>query len=143
MSQFAMQVSDSVVYELFNAFPGAFIHYNGEIIVHKAANSYFILNDCKTRLEVQCKVLEWLSRDAFKSEPFRSAAKNIRFNEFILNGINTFLGTHFTHDDMEEIYTHLGNRCNHQRTLRFIESGYNVSILEEERKHGKAQSATE
>lgn len=130
MSQFEMQVSDSVVYELFNAFPGAFIHYNGEIIVHKAANSYFILKDCQTRLDVQCKVLEWLSRDAFKSEPFRSKAKNARFNEFILNGINTFLGTHFTRNKMEEIYTYLGNRCNHQRTLRFIESNYTLNLKE-------------
>lgn len=138
MSKFNMQVPDEVVYELFNAFPGAFIYYNGELIVHKAANSYFILKDCETRLDVQCKVLEWLSRDAYKSEPFHSAAKNLKFNEFILNGINTFLGTTFTHNDMEEIYTYLGNRCSHQRTLRFIESNYTLD-LKEDYERGKAE----
>lgn len=138
MSEFNMQVPDEVVRELFNAFPGAFIYYNGEIIVHKAANSYFILKDCTSRLDVQCKVLEWLSRDAYKSEPFNSAAKNLRFNKFILNGINTFLGTSFSYDDMEEIYTYLGNRCNHQRTLRFIESNYTLD-LKEDYERGKAE----
>jgi hypothetical protein len=138
MSEFNMQVPDEVVRELFNAFPGAFIYYNGEIIVHKAANSYFLLKDCTSRLDVQCKVLEWLSRDAYKSEPFNSAAKNLRFNKFILNGINTFLGTSFSYDDMEEIYTYLGNRCNHQRTLRFIESNYTLD-LKEDYERGKAE----
>jgi hypothetical protein len=138
MSEFNMQVPDEVVRELFNAFPGAFIYYNGEIIVHKAANSYFLLKDCTSRLDVQCKVLEWLSRDAYKSEPFNSAAKNLRFNKFILNGINTFLGTSFSYDDMEEIYTYLGNRCNHKRTLRFIESNYTLD-LKEDYERGKAE----
>ena len=136
MSVFGMQVPDEVVYELMNAFPGAFISQNGEIIVHKQANSYFILKDCTSRLDVQCKVLEWLSRDAYKSEPFNSVSKNLRFNEFILNGINTFLGTTFTQHDMDEIYTYLGNRCNHQRTLRFIESNYTLNLKEDDR--GKA-----
>lgn len=143
MSKFGMQVPDEVVFELMNAFPGAFIYYNGEIIVHKKANSYFILKDCESRLDVQCKVLEWLSRDAYKSEPFQSAAKNLKFNAFILEGINTFLGTNFTYDDMEEIYTYLGNRCNHQRTLRFIESNYNVSMLKEDYERGKVEAAGE
>ena len=138
MSKYGMQVSDEIVDELMSAFPGAFIYYNGEIIVHKKANSYFILKDCTSRLDVQCKVLEWLSRDAYKSEPFNSAAKNIKFNEFILNGINTFLGTTFTYDDMDEIYTYLGNRCNHQRTLRFIESNYTLN-LKEDYERGKAE----
>ncbi len=136
MSKFGMQVSDEIVYELMEAFPGAFIYRNGEIIVHKKANSYFLLKDCVSRLDVQCKVLEWLSRDAYKTEPFESTTKNIQFNEFILEGINTFLGTNFTENDMEEIYTYLGNRCNHQLTVRFIESGYDVSMLEEDYKNG-------
>lgn len=141
MSKFGMQVEDEVVFELFNAFPGAFIYYNGEIIVHKAANSYFILKDCTSRLDVKCKVLEWLSRDAFKSEPFNSAKKNLRLHETMLHGINVFLGTNFSYEDMETIYTYLGNCCNHARTLRFIQSGYDVSMLEEDYKHGKTERA--
>ena len=47
----------------------------------------------------------------------------------MLNGVNDFLGTDFTESDIEEIYTYLGNRCNHEKTVRFIESNYDMSIL--------------
>ena len=33
--------------------------------------------------------------------------------------------------EMETVYTYLGNGCNHERTLRFIRSGFNLSVLEE------------
>ena len=46
-------------------------------------------------------------------------------------GINEFLGTDFDSEDMEEIYTYLGNACNHKRTVQFIESGYEVSALKQ------------
>ena len=47
----------------------------------------------------------------------------------MLNGINDFLGTRFSADDIEQIYTYLGNRVNHQRTVRFVESGYDMEVL--------------
>ena len=34
-------------------------------------------------------------------------------------------------DDMEIIYTYLGNRCNHERTVKFIKSGYDMSVIKE------------
>ena len=51
---------------------------------------------------------------------------------FFLNGINDYLDTRFSVEDMREIYTHLGNACNHQKTIRFIESGYDMAVLEEQ-----------
>ena len=50
----------------------------------------------------------------------------------MLEGINDFLETDFTESDMEEIYRHLGNAINHEKTMRFIESGYDFKVLEEE-----------
>ena len=49
----------------------------------------------------------------------------------MLSGINQFLGTDFTEKDMEQIYTYLGNRCNHAKTLKFITSGYDMSVLKD------------
>ena len=141
MSDWTIKVDDSVLAKLYRAFPGSKIHYNGEFIANGPANSYFVLHNCETELDVKCKVLEWLSRDAFKSEPFQSTAKNLQLHETMLNGINEFLETQFTYDDMEIIYTYLGNCCNHARTLRFIESGYDVSMLEEDYKHGTTEQA--
>ena len=30
---------------------------------------------------------------------------------------------------LNNIYTYLGNACNHQRTLEFVRSGYNMELL--------------
>ena len=37
----------------------------------------------------------------------------------------------FTEDEMMEIYTYIGNACNHQRTIKFVESGYDLKVLKE------------
>ena len=115
--------------KLLHSFHGSYINYNLEFIAHEEANEYFRLEDCETELDVKCKVLEWLSRGAYKTCPFNSNIKNERFHNFMLNGINDFLGTDFTEDDIEIIYTYLGNRCNHERTIKFINSGYDMSVL--------------
>ncbi|MDY0210218.1 MAG: hypothetical protein RBQ91_02260 [Acholeplasma sp.] len=71
---------------------------------------------------LNCKVLEWLSRPAFKEG-------NEKVHEWYLNGINKYLGTNFTNQDIEEIYCHLGNQINRPLTLKFIESNYNIEVL--------------
>lgn len=75
-----------------------------------------------SELDLIAKVLEWLSREASKSFDPKSHA-------YHLNGINQFLGTNFTREEMEEIYTWLGNCCNHTLTLRFIKSGCDFAVL--------------
>ena len=50
----------------------------------------------------------------------------------MLNGINDFLETRFSVEDIEEIYTYLGNRVNHKKTVRFVESGYDMAVFKEE-----------
>ena len=117
--------------ELTACFPGSFINRNGEFIAHPNSNQYFILHSCETLLDVQCKVLEWLSRAAYKTAPYQNKAANKRLHRFMLDGINRYLGTNFTHKDMELIYTYLGNACNHQHTIRFVESGYDMDVLRE------------
>ena len=107
------------------AFPKFFINHNLEAIVHPGRNTYFLLSDVHTETDLNCKILEWLSREAAKSVSKQS-------QKYHLHGINAFLGTSFSQDDMMQIYTYLGNRCNHSRTLRFIESGYDLSVLSAE-----------
>ncbi len=115
--------------KLMSCFPGSFINSAGDFVAHTVANEYFIFDTCETELEVKCKVLEWLSRAAFKTEPFESEERNERFHQFMLNGINEFLGTNFTQADMEDIYTYLGNAIKHQKTIEFIESRYDMTFF--------------
>lgn len=123
-------VGSEITLKLTQSFPRSFINGGLEFIAHKKANEYFRLEDCECEFDVKCKVLEWLSRGAFKTEPFYSKRENEKLHEFMLNGINKYLGTNFSYDDMEIIYTYLGNRCNHSKTKKFIESGYDMSVLE-------------
>ena len=118
---------------LMECFPHSFINQHGEFVVHRDTNAYFVIANCKSELDIKCKVLEWLSRDAYKAEPFRAHRKNEEYRAFMMDGINRYLGTSFTDEQMETIYTYLGNACNHEKTIRFIESGYDMLILAEDK----------
>ena len=118
-----------IVSRLMGCFDHSFINQSGDFVASRKSNAYFRIDNCETEEDVQCKVLEWLSRDAHKGMPYDSDRANRRYQSFMRNGINKFLGTSFTDDDMDEIYTYLGNACNHEKTKRFIHSGYDVNIL--------------
>lgn len=124
-------VSNETLFKLFRGFPNAIINHNLEFVAEPArrVNSYFRLEGCETEEDVAAKLLEWLSREASKSEHFNQAWRNEQVHAYHLQGINYFCGTNFCKDDILDIYTHLGNSCSHQRTLAFIRSGYDMSVL--------------
>lgn len=125
-------VDFEILSRLMRAFPQSFINYKGEIILHRYANVYICLQNCETELDVKCKILEWCSRSASCAMPYRSKAKNKQFHEFMLNGINEYLGTAFTTEDMETIYNYLGNAIKHEKTIEFIEkTHYNMDFFDQ------------
>lgn len=127
-------VNNDVLHKLFKSFPAGNINHNLEFIAdpHRQVNSYFRLEDCETVEDVTAKVLEWLSREAYKSEHFYSHKRNEEVHAYHLQGINSFCGTNFGKDDIHIIYCRLGNRVNHPLTLDFIRSGYNMAVLTKE-----------
>ena len=118
-----------IAIKLMRCFPHSFINGRGEFIAHQKSNTYLIFNTCETLEDVQCKVIEWLSRAAYKTEPYRSKQSNSDFHSFMLTGINQFLGTKFKNEDMEIIYTYLGNACNHDLTVQFVKSGFDMEVI--------------
>lgn len=122
-------VDSLVTKKLARAFPNSFINTALEFIAHEEANEYFLLEDCNNEFDVKCKVLEWLSRGAYKTCPFYTNLKNERFHNFMLNGINDFLGSDFTEDDIAIIYQKLGNRVRHSLTEEFVNSAYDMTVL--------------
>ena len=105
------------------AFPRCFINHNLEFIAHPPRNSYFMLEGVETELELKAKVIEWLSREAIKG----GSEKEQKYH---LDGINQYLETDFSREDMDEIYAYLGNSVNRSKTIRFIESDYDMAVLE-------------
>ncbi len=121
-----------MVVRLMECFPGSIINDRGTFVAVKRAgtHTYIVLSGCETEMDIKCRVLEWLSRSACKTLVYDSERHNRKFWAFMREGINKYLGTSFSHDDMMEIYTYLGNCINHEKTIRFIESGYDMTILE-------------
>lgn len=55
--------------------------------------------------------------------------RNQKYRNRMLDGINAYMSTGFSRDEMLEIYTYLGNACDHEKTIRFIQNNYNFSVL--------------
>lgn len=104
--------------------PKVFINQNNELIVVPSWNIYFGLYNVETPLNLKCKVVEFLSRPSHKgvSNYWQRRVGSI-FNEY--------LGTQFTKKEFDRIYTYLGNGINHNLTIEFVESGYDLNVLPE------------
>ena len=85
-------ISWDIVAKLMNCFPNSVINHNAEFIAHIKSNTYFGLKDCENETDVKCKVLEWLSRPAHKTEPYNTKRSNDKFHRFILDGVNQVFG---------------------------------------------------
>lgn len=124
---------EEITQRLLECFPKSFINRNGEFIAHKKSNTYMRLDNKENWLDVAVGVVEWFSRAAFKTEPYYSAAANDHFHRFMLHGINKFLGPArpLTHEDMELVYTYLGNGAHHSLAVQFVESDCDMELLRE------------
>lgn len=125
-----MIIDKEIIGSLGKCFPLGFLNTRGEYIAYPRTNLYFNLATCETLLDVKCKVLEWFSRAASKAVPFGSNWRNEKYNDLIRKGINDFLGTDFSRDKMLTIYCALGNCINHDLTIKFVNSDYDMAILE-------------
>jgi len=117
------------VFNLMKCFPNSYLNACGELIISDVGNVYFTAKNCETKKDIICKLLEWCSRSMAKGEPCVSERRNSEWRDSLIYGLNLYLGTSFTQDDMYWIYDRLGNRVNHELTLKFIESGYDLSLV--------------
>ena len=117
------------IFEVMKCFPNSFINSFGEVILSIKGNVYFTGTDCKTRDDVVSKLLEWCSRPMAKGEPYKSEKRNNEWRDNLICGLNKYLKTSFTQEDLYWIYDQLGNRVNPDLTFKFIVSGYDLSLL--------------
>lgn len=106
------------------AFPKAYVTMNFELILVPRTNTYINLNHCNTPDEFKAEVIEGVSRFAFKAFTKPLCKEH-------LDGINKLLDTHFTPEEIEYIYTNLGNGINHELCMKFVKSGYDLKVIEE------------
>ncbi len=115
--------------KLQRCFPGSYITDRNELIVHPRTNQYIILENIGTEDAIKAKVLEWLSRAAFKTAPYSQEWRNRKFHKYMRDGINAFLDTDFSEDDMELIYTYMGLACDHWLTITNSEQSIRATLL--------------
>ncbi|GAA0348169.1 hypothetical protein GCM10008931_44320 [Oceanobacillus oncorhynchi subsp. oncorhynchi] len=118
-----MSKLDSYVKRALNIFPQSFINRNNEIILQPKNNVYFRLDDVESELDFKCKMFAWASR------PIAKSLNKYWWPRVLLN-FNEYMGTNFTKDEMYKIYDRLGNDVNRYLTILFIESNYDLSLLD-------------
>jgi hypothetical protein len=114
------------------AFPRSRIEYyvyGGFLIYLDEKNRlWFSLEKIESDIELKRRFISVVSR-CYKSEPYRNSKRNIEWQQKHMVAFNKVLGTNFTEDDFEYIYTYLGNGCNKPIAIKFIESGYDLNVL--------------
>ena len=121
-----MNSSNKELERIFNAFPKAFINRHNEMIIYPRVNTYFLLGNVNNELELECKVLEYCSREASKG--INKTSRNYHFN-----GICDFFNRIFTQEEMDLIYTKLGNGIKRKLCIKYIESGFDLEVLNNEK----------
>lgn len=127
-----------MVERLKQCFPDGRLDYFNSFIAHRGANRHYgaaclKLGGCETEEDVIAAALEMLTIDCCKSAPFETPEVNQRFRKYMLKGMNKLLGKAFTEKQYLGIYTCIGNGINHQLTIDFIRSGYDLKVLRDSR----------
>lgn len=132
-----------VLEQLKRCFKKSFINKENEMILCPTNNAFFRLDDVKTELDLTIKILAYCSRTTYKEaektymrlENFKKgkvskvSKKTLDQENYLLDGINEFLGTGFNWRDMQIIYNRFGNGIRNDELLEFVESGFNMRSL--------------
>lgn len=123
--------------KLMECFPGSCITSEGFLSLNKKHSGFFV-KDLESADDIKYKLLAWVSRDACKTQFYQQRIRDIRLWAEVRDSMNEYLGTHFSQEDMMKIYTRIGNDVNRKLGKAFIQSGYDMTMLEEkdERKEG-------
>ncbi len=118
-----------IVKKAMSLFKGSFINANNEIILIPKFNIYFMLDDVNNESDFKKKLCEYFSRSCCCSLVYTKSIANKKYHEENCNKFNAICGTQFTVADMEPVYTLLGNGCNHRLASEFVESNFNLDVL--------------
>lgn len=117
--------------KLLGLFPRSYINQNLEVILIPKTNTYFRLEGVGSRRDIIAKLLMWCTRTIAKGQPFRNKKRNDMYREATKRALNYYLGTLFLDEDINLIYQRLGNGINPELTYRFIDSGFDMEVLDD------------
>ena len=109
---------------------GSFINHNNEIILIPKFNVYTLLDDVETDDDFKVKMCEWFSRDCCCALRYSYKKRLDRYYQENTDAFNFICGTNFTVEQMEYIYTYLGNGIKHELAKKFVKGDFDLSIIE-------------
>ena len=118
--------------KLMYCFPETFINCNNELIFHPKINYSFLLDGCHNPRDVKAKVLMWFSRPCCKAVVYKSEKRNDIFHKKMTARLSKYLGVDLMVEQVMAIYQKLGNAVRKDFTYKFIDSGYDFKVLEDE-----------
>ena len=117
------------VFELMKHFHNSRITPCGEVVFDNKNQMCFTVKGLETKEQIIFKLLEWGSKPVAKGCPYSSEKSNREWRRSLLLGYNNYLKTNFTESDILIVYEKLGNAINHELTVKFIESNFDMEIL--------------
>ena len=109
---------------------GSCINHNNEIILIPKFNVSTLLDDVNSDDDFKVKLCEWFSRDCCCALRYAQNKRLERYWQENTEAFNFICGTNFTVEQMEYIYTYLGNGIKHTLAQNFVKSGFDLSVID-------------
>ena len=115
--------------KLFAAFPGSVIREDGTFAVLGDPDCGLDLTVCETKEDISVHLLENLSKSACRVRtydvPDGQEPRRVR----LLRGMNQYLGTSLSEEDMTNVYRKIGNSIHPDLSRSFVEANCDMSVL--------------
>ena len=108
----------------------SYINRNNEIILIPKFNVYTLLDDVNTDNDFKVKLCEWFSRDCSCALRYSQQKRLNRYYQENTDAFNFICGTNFTIEQMNYIYSYLGNGIKHKLAQRFVSGGFDLSVID-------------
>ena len=118
---------DEKIERALDMFDGSFIHRNEELILHKKWNVYFRIEGLESANHFDYKMLSYLSFYMASHHYKKTSVQCI----WAWNKLNRWFRKDFTYEDLQTIYSRIGVGANSELGISFIESGLDMSVLEQ------------
>lgn len=107
--------------KVYDCFPQSFVNKERELIIYPRTNTYFLLKNVENQLQLDCKILEYCSGEAY------DGAKKSK--EYHFKGICDYFNKEFTQEEIRLIYMKLGNGINRELCIDYIKSCFDMEVL--------------
>lgn len=117
--------------KLLGLFPRSYINQNLEVILIPKTNTYFRLEGVGSRRDIIAKLLMWCTRTISKERPYKQELRNFQYRYDNTVRLGRYVGKIITTEMVDLIYQKLGNGVRPELTYKFIDSDFDMEVLDD------------